>query len=114
MEGLINMMEETVLNKIDQIWEGTDYCKCQKCRMDIATYALNRLPARYVSSLAGAMLHKFDAHTVQMEAEVTACVFQAVRLVGENPSHDAESVETAESSDVKIGDKGNGTGTAAS
>lgn len=96
MEGLINMMEETVLNKIDQIWEGTDYCKCQKCRMDIATYALNRLPARYVSSLAGALLHKFDAHTVQMEAEVTACVFQAVKLVGENPAHDTETVEHVE------------------
>lgn len=108
MEGLINMMEETVLNKIDQIWEGTDYCKCQKCRMDIATYALNRLPARYVSSLAGALLHKFDAHTVQMEAEVTACVYQAVKLVGENPTHDADMVETGESAEMETAGQGNG------
>ncbi len=98
MEGLINMMEETVLRKIDQIWEGTDYCKCQKCRMDIATYALNRLPAHYVSSLAGAMLHKFDVHTVQVEAEVTACVVQAVKLVGENPTHDNERVGDTDAS----------------
>lgn len=88
MEGLVNMMEETVLNKIDQLWEGMDYCKCNTCRMDIATYALNRLPARYVSSLKGAMLHKFDSRTIQMDAEITACVFQAIQMVGESPSHD--------------------------
>lgn len=88
MEGLVNMMEETVLNKIDQLWQETDYCKCDACRMDIATYALNRLPARYVSSLKGAMLHKFDSRTIQMDAEITACVFQAIRMVGESPSHD--------------------------
>ena len=46
MEGLVNMMEETVLKKIDELWETTDGCKCQKCKLDIATYALNRLPPR--------------------------------------------------------------------
>ncbi len=46
MTGLINLMEETVLNKIDQLLPATDYCKCESCRMDMAAYALNRLPAR--------------------------------------------------------------------
>ena len=41
MKGLSNLMEETVLHKIDQIWQETDYCKCDKCKMDIAAYALN-------------------------------------------------------------------------
>lgn len=95
MEGLVNMMEETVLSKIDQLWEGMDYCKCNTCRMDIATYALNRLPARYVSSLKGAMLHKFDSRTIQMDAEITACVFQAIRMVGESPSHDPSEKQDA-------------------
>ena len=36
MEGLVNMMEETVLKKIDMLWETTDGCKCQKCKLDIA------------------------------------------------------------------------------
>ena len=35
MEGLVNMMEETVLKKIDELWETTDGCKCQKCKLDI-------------------------------------------------------------------------------
>ena len=46
MEGLVNVMEESVLHKIDQIWKTTDYCKCDKCRLDIAAYALNRRPPR--------------------------------------------------------------------
>ncbi len=53
MEGLTNMMEETVLTKIDQLWQTTDFCKCDQCRIDIAAFALNRLPPRYVHSLAG-------------------------------------------------------------
>ena len=42
MEGLTNMMEETVLTKIDQLWQTTDYCKCDQCKIDIAAFALNR------------------------------------------------------------------------
>lgn len=88
MEGLSNMMEETVMHKIDQIWPQTDYCKCDKCRMDIAAYALNRLPPRYVQTKAGAMLHKFDASTTQTDVEITAVVYKGIEIVGEDPHKD--------------------------
>jgi len=52
---------DLLLKKIDQLWPNTEYCKCERCRMDIAAYALNRLPPRYVHSLAGELIHKFDA-----------------------------------------------------
>lgn len=85
MTGLVNLMEETVLEKIDQLWKGTEYCQCEKCRMDIAAYALNRLPPRYVQSLTGKMLHKFDANTIQMDAEITAVVYKGLQIVGSEP-----------------------------
>ena len=88
MEGLTNMMEETVLTKIDQLWQTTDYCKCDQCKIDIAAFALNRLPPRYVHSLAGELIHKFDASTIQMDAEITACVYNAIVRIGEDPNHD--------------------------
>ena len=88
MEGLTNMMEETVLTKIDQLWQTTDFCKCDQCRIDIAAFALNRLPPRYVHSLAGELIHKFDASTIQMDAEITACVYNAIVRIGEDPNHD--------------------------
>lgn len=85
MEGLTNLMEETVLHKIDQLWGTTNYCKCDRCRVDIAAYALNRLPARYVQSLEGAMLHKFESSTTQTDVEITAVVYKAIQVVGEDP-----------------------------
>lgn len=89
MTGLVNLMEETVLQKIDQLWKQTDYCKCEKCRMDIAAFALNRLPPRYVQSREGKMLHKFDASTTQMDVEITAVVFKGIQIVGDDPHKNA-------------------------
>ena len=104
MEGLTNMMEESVLNKIDQLWPATDFCKCNQCRMDIATFALNRLPPRYVHSVAGALIHKFDASTAQMDAEITACVYNAIVRVGEGPKHPAEDNGNAEGDGENVAD----------
>lgn len=85
MVGLTNLMEETVLNKIDQLWKNTEYCKCDKCRMDIATYALNRLPAQYVQSLKGKVLYQFEANKIQPDIEVTVAVSKGIEIVGNAP-----------------------------
>lgn len=85
MAELINLMEETVLKKIDQLWSGTDYCKCEQCKLDIATYALNRLPAQYVQSMKGKVLYRFEANTMQRDIEVTVAVGQGIEIVGKSP-----------------------------
>ena len=92
--GLVNMMEETVLKKLDQVWGETNYCKCVKCRQDIACYSLNHLPPRYVTSEKGSILHKFDTQTKQSDIEITACVCRAVELVGQKPSHETPVSDT--------------------
>lgn len=78
------------IKKIDKLWETTDGCKCQKCKLDIAAYALNRLPPRYVHSLQGKLIHRFNASTTQSDAEITSCVYQAVKKVEKNPNHPRE------------------------
>lgn len=85
MAELINLMEETVFNKIDELWENTEYCKCENCRMDIATYALNRLPARYVQSLQGKVMYRFASSRIENDIEVTVAVEQAIVIVGKEP-----------------------------
>lgn len=85
MTGLINLMEETVLDKIDQLWPDTNYCKCEQCRMDIATYALNRLPAQYVQSLKGKVMYRFESNQMQRDIEVTVAVSQGIEIVGKSP-----------------------------
>ena len=93
MIGLINLMEETVLNKIDQLLPNTDYCKCDSCRMDIATYALNRLPAQYVQSIKGKVLYRFASSQVQNDIEVTVAVSKALEVVGKEPHKNVNFVE---------------------
>ena len=93
MTGLINLMEETVLKKIDQLWPNTEYCKCERCRMDIAAYALNRLPAQYVQSLKGKVFYQFESTQVEKEIEVTVAVSQGIEIVGKAPHKNVKGQE---------------------
>lgn len=93
MTGLINLMEETVLYKIDQLLPNTEYCKCDNCRMDIAAYALNRLPAQYVQSVKGKVLYHFASSQVQKDIEVTVVVSKAIEVVGKAPHKNMNSME---------------------
>lgn len=93
MTGLINLMEETVLKKIDQLWPNTEYCKCECCRMDIATYALNRLPAQYVQSLKGKVFYQFESTQVEKDIEVTVAVSQGIEIVGKAPHKNVKGQE---------------------
>lgn len=93
MTGLINLMEETVMDKINQLLPNTDYCKCENCRMDMAAYALNRLPAQYVHSIKGKVLYRFTSSQVQRDIEVTVAVSQAIEIVGKSPHKNSQYVE---------------------
>ena len=53
--------------------------------MDIATYALNRLPAQYVQSLKGKVLYRFESNSMQRDIEVTVAVGQGIEIVGKSP-----------------------------
>lgn len=53
--------------------------------MDIATYALNRLPAQYVQSLKGKVLYRFESTSMQRDIEVTVAVGQGIEIVGKSP-----------------------------
>lgn len=85
MTGLINLMEEMVLHKINQLLPSTDYCKCDNCRMDIAAYALNRLPAQYARSVKGKVLYQFESSKGQKDIEVIVAVSKAIEVVGKAP-----------------------------
>lgn len=88
MEGLYNMMEDNVEQKLgDLLPMMKQYCSCKNCVLDMATYALNRLPAKYVHTEKGAVLHKFDTSSTQADAEITSVVLQAIQVIGEKPNH---------------------------
>ncbi len=59
--------------------------------MDIATYALNRLPAQYVQSLKGKVMYRFESNQMQRDIEVTVAVSQGIEIVGKSPHKNAKA-----------------------
>ncbi len=87
---LKNMMESLVLLKLDEVVDKLGCCKCEKCRMDIASYALNRLPPKYVATLEGEVYSKLDTLSVQYETDMLNALFQGAKAVSKHPRHDLQ------------------------
>lgn len=84
---LKNYTEEFVLLTLNSMMKNLDCCKCERCRLDIASYALNRLPAKYVVTEKGELMTKLCEFSNQFEAEVMAELTVAAELVKKNPKH---------------------------
>lgn len=88
MEGLKNMMEDNVERTLDKLLPTMPHiCSCNDCRLDMATYALNRLHPKYGRTNTGAILHRFDTSSAQAEAEILTVVLSAIELIGSHPHH---------------------------
>ena len=88
---LRNIMEDYVIVILDRILENLDCCKCEKCRLDIASYALNRLPSKYVATTQGELMTKLCEFDNQFEARVMAELTAAAEVIKQKPRHDAEN-----------------------
>lgn len=82
-----NMMEAMVEQELDMMGDSLGCCMCPQCRSDIAAFALNHLPPRYVATRAGGAISKADALRIQHLTDVRTAVLQAARMVSENPRH---------------------------
>lgn len=88
MEGLKNIMEDAVEEHIKMILPTMpNICTCENCILDIATYALNRLPAQYVRTDTGALFQKLNNNAPQAEVEILTEVTKAINLIAANPNH---------------------------
>ncbi len=89
MEFLLrNLTEDIVLRKIDRMKNSLDCCTCEHCRLDIASYALNRLPAKYVATTQGELLSRLDTLEPQFDATVMTVILQGAMLVKLHPRHE--------------------------
>lgn len=89
MEGIKNVMEDAVvyqLNKLLPTMPGI--CACEKCRLDMASYALNRLSPQYVRTDTGALYKKLNNSSQQAEVEVLSAVMSAIKTISAHPKHD--------------------------
>ena len=89
-ESLTNHTEEIVLETLKELInndEFDDICKCKYCKIDIASYALNRLPARYISSPKGELQTKINEFENQIKVDTISAITKAIKTVSENPRH---------------------------
>ena len=87
---LNNLTEEVVLEMLEDMLqreEFEDICKDEDCLLDMATYALNRLPAKYVATSKGEVFSKTESLEQQHSVDVLSVVTRAIKVVSENEHH---------------------------
>ena len=88
MKRYENMMEAIVEEGLDMMGDSLGCCMCEQCRSDIAAYALNHLPPRYVATRIGGTISKADSLRIQHLTDVRTALLQAAQMVNETPRHD--------------------------
>ncbi|MCL2398937.1 MAG: late competence development ComFB family protein [Defluviitaleaceae bacterium] len=83
-----NYMEDCVVKMLPAVLEKMDICKCERCQMDIAAYALNYLPPKYVVARTGRLYAKLDSMYAQFNVDVATAVTNGAKMVSKNPRHD--------------------------
>jgi len=85
---LTNLMEILVTHKYNELKDVLGVCTCERCKLDMMSYALNRLPARYVVSEKGEAMSKVDSMSVQFDSDCMIALTMAAKVVGEHPRHE--------------------------
>ena len=85
---LKNIMMESMEELMPGIIKDTGMCTCEKCRMDMMCLALNKLPPHYAVSQVGNAMQRYTLYTPQKKTDIVAALYEAARIVKENPQHD--------------------------
>jgi competence protein ComFB len=91
---LRNLTEDMVIQKLDEMLDSLDCCKCDNCRLDIASYALNRLPAKYVATTQGELISKLSYIDNDFAMRIITEITRGSEKVKKQPRHAAQPVET--------------------
>ncbi len=85
--ALVNMMERFVDERLAEMLKAENCCKCERCIEDMKAIALNKLPAKYVSTHNGELFSKLDSTIRQNTVDLNFTVASAIEAVAKNPSH---------------------------
>jgi competence protein ComFB len=81
-----NLVEEHVHASYDSLRSRfPEFCGCDMCRDDALVYALNRVPARYVSSLQGSVLTEVNLEKDQSRAAIDVAMMDGLRKISLSP-----------------------------
>jgi competence protein ComFB len=81
-----NLVEEHVHSSYESLRSRfPEFCGCDVCRDDALVYALNRVPARYVSSLQGSVLTEVNLEKDQSRAAIDVAMMDGLRKISLSP-----------------------------
>ena len=81
-----NLAEEHVRASYDSLRSRfPDFCGCETCRDDAMVYALNRVPARYVSSQQGSVITDVNLEKDQSRAAIDVAMMDGLRRISLSP-----------------------------
>lgn len=83
-----NVMEDFVTQKLEEVIDDLDCCKCDQCREDIISYALNRLSPKYVSTEKGRAFVKVNTMSSQFEVDILTAIYEGASIVKKHPHHE--------------------------
>lgn len=86
--ALVNVMEEIVDEKLAQMLADEECCKCERCLEDMKAIALNKLPAKYVSTGNGELFTKLNSAARQNTVDINIAVSSAIECVSSHPLHE--------------------------
>jgi len=87
-EKLHNYMEDLADDALDKIYGSREeYCRCDKCRLDVLSRVLNRMPPKYVVTQKGGAFVKLQCLEAQFKADITREAVKALDLVALAPRH---------------------------
>ena len=85
--SIINVMEAFVGERLNDMLQEENCCKCERCIDDMKAIALNKLPAKYVSSHNGELFSKLDSMIRQNSVDINIAIAAAIDAVSKRPSH---------------------------
>jgi len=88
MLRLVNVMEIQVQETIEDILKNyQEICRCERCKLDIAAIALNKLSPSYVVTAEGEVLLRVSSLKQQNKVDIIRAVTEAIDIVGKKPHH---------------------------
>lgn len=91
--AIVNAMERFIEERLELMLSVEDCCKCERCVEDMMAIALNKLPAKYVSTHNGELFSKLDSTIRQNSVDLNIAVATAIHAVSQRPSHPVEKKE---------------------
>ena len=89
MRQVVNVMESTVFNALDEVLRKNEgLCDCEHCRLDIAAIALNKLPPIYVVTAEGEVISRVETMKAQKMVDVIKAITEGIDIVCKNPRHE--------------------------